>query len=68
MVLGALLAQEPALAVIAIFAISVGTALWATRGRPGLLAMSLGLPLVGIGLSFSEVGDAVLLGLLMQCS
>ena len=65
MVLGAVLAQEPELAVIAILATSVGTALWATRGRAGLLAMSLGLPLVGIGLSFSEVGDAVILGLLM---
>ena len=65
MVVGAVLAQEPALAVMGIIALSIGTALWATRGRPGMLAMSLGLPLVGIGLSFSDVSEALTLGSLM---
>ena len=54
MTLGAILAQLPIVAVPAIFSLSVGAALLAPRGKLGRLGLGLCLPLVGIGLSFSD--------------
>ena len=65
MIAGAVLAEVPVLAVTGIVVLSLGAAWWATRGRAGMLAMGLGLPLVGVGLSFSDLGVAVGLGSLM---
>lgn len=56
--LGGLLAGVPVLAVAAIGALGVGSALLASRFRFGMLAMSLSLPMVGVGLSYSDVGKA----------
>lgn len=57
MLIGGVLAQAPALAVPAVFGLSVLAALSAARWRLGALAMMLCLPLTGIGLSF-DVGTA----------
>jgi hypothetical protein len=65
MTLGAFLAQFPIVAVPAIFALSVGAALIAPRGKLGRLGLGLCLPMVGIGLSFSDPAEAAGLGALM---
>ena len=65
MVIGAVLAQLPWIAVPAVFALSVGAAYFAPRGRLGRLGLGLCLPMVGIGLSFGSLGEALGLGLLM---
>uniref|UniRef100_A0AAU2JYU7 FUSC family protein n=1 Tax=Streptomyces sp. NBC_00049 TaxID=2903617 RepID=A0AAU2JYU7_9ACTN len=59
MVLGALLAPTGWAAVAAVFVLAVAAALLAAGRRAGVLAMSLCLPMVGVGLSFAEVGDAL---------
>lgn len=56
--LGGLLAGVPVLAVAGIALLSVGAVLLAQRSRIGLVAMTLSLPMVGVGLSYSDVGDA----------
>lgn len=58
MFLGGLLAGVPVLAVLAIAALGPGSALLAARFRLGMVAMTLSLPMVGIGLSYPEVGKA----------
>ncbi len=65
MTIGAWMAQVPVVAVAGIVLLSIAAALWSARGRLGALALVLGLPLTGIGLSFSEVGEAAELGGLM---
>lgn len=65
MFLGGLLAGVPVLAVAAIAALGLGSALLAARSRFGLIAMTLSLPMVGIGLSFSDLGKAAGLAALM---
>lgn len=65
MVVGSLLAGEPWLAVIGIFVLAVVTAELARRRPVGRLAVSLALPLVGVGLSFTEIGDALGLAVVM---
>jgi hypothetical protein len=57
-VLGSLLTQQPVVAVVAMFLLGVGFALWARRTPAGRLAMALCLPLIGIGLSFDDVALA----------
>ncbi|WP_101846374.1 FUSC family protein [Zhihengliuella sp. ISTPL4] len=52
LLLGAALALVPVLAVLALALLSVGASMLAARGRAGQLALTLVLPLVGIGLSF----------------
>ena len=52
-------------AVVVIFVLGLLAPLWATRSRAGALVVALALPLTGIGLSFSSVGAAAGLGLLM---
>jgi hypothetical protein len=57
MVAGGVLAAVPVVAVAAIAGLGVGTAWLAARSRLGVLAMTLALPMVGIGLSF-DAGEA----------
>lgn len=63
-VIGAIITQVPVLALAALFALAVVFAQWSRRGRAGLMAMILGLPLVGIGLSF-DVSTAATAAALM---
>jgi fusaric acid resistance family protein len=65
MFIGGLLHGVPVLAVAAIFGLGVGAALLAARSRLGMIAMTVSLPLVGIGLSYSDIGEAAALGALM---
>ncbi len=64
-VLGSVLAGDPWLAVVGIFVLAVVTAELARRRPVGRLAMTLALPLVGVGLSFVEVRDALGLAVTM---
>ncbi len=59
MFIGGLLAGVPVLAVAAIAGLGIGAALLARRARLGMLAMNLSLPMVGVGLSYSDLGKAV---------
>ncbi|WP_149084995.1 MULTISPECIES: FUSC family protein [Microbacterium] len=52
LLLGATLALAPILAVLAVAGLSVLASVGAGRGRAGQLALTLVLPMVGIGLSF----------------
>jgi Fusaric acid resistance protein-like len=65
MLIGGLLAGVPVLAVAAIGALGVGAALLAARAPMGRVVMVLSLPMVGIGLSYSDVGKAAGLAGLM---
>lgn len=65
MFIGGLLANVPVLAVLAIAGLGVVSALLAARSRLGQIAMTLSLPMVGIGLSYSNLGKAASLAGLM---
>ena len=65
MFVGGALSGVPILAVAAIALLAVASALLAARSRLGLLAMTLSLPMVGVGLSFTDLGDAATLAGLM---
>ena len=65
MFLGGLLAGVPVLAVVVIAALGVGAAALAARFRLGTIAMTLCLPMFGVGLSYSDVGKAAGLAGLM---
>lgn len=56
--IGGLLAGVPVLAVAAIVALALGAVVLARNSRLGQIAMVLSLPMVGIGLSYPEVGKA----------
>jgi hypothetical protein len=58
MLLGSVLAEVPVLAVLGIFVLAIGAALLAARSRAGVLALSIALPLVGIGLSYEPATAA----------
>jgi hypothetical protein len=58
MFIGGLLSGVPVLAVVAIAALGLGAALVAARSRLGQIAMTLSLPMVGVGLSYSDLGKA----------
>jgi hypothetical protein len=58
MFLGGLLAGVPILAVAAIAALGVGAAALAARFRLGTIAMTLSLPMFGVGLSYADIGKA----------
>jgi hypothetical protein len=62
---GSLLAQVPVLAVPAIFALCVGAAAVASRGKAGQLALVLAVPLVGLGLSYEDPHETLGIALLM---
>jgi fusaric acid resistance family protein len=63
--LGGLLSGIPVLAVAAILGLGAGSALLAARFRLGTLAMNLSLPMVGVGLSYADVGTAAAITALM---
>jgi hypothetical protein len=65
MLVGALLAQIPVLAVPAIFALCVGAAAAASRSKLGKVALFLAVPLIGIGLSYDDPRETVGVALLM---
>jgi hypothetical protein len=65
MLLGGVLANVPVLAVLALAAMGVGAALLAARSRLGQVAMTLSLPLAGIGLSYPDIGKAAGVAALM---
>jgi hypothetical protein len=73
MFIGGLLANVPVLAVLAIAGLGVVSALLAARSRLGQIAMTLSLPMVGIGLSYPNLGKAaavaglMVLGSLFAC-
>ena len=58
MFVGSVLRGVPALAVLGIFALAVGSAELAQRRPFGRIVMTLALPLVGIGLSYAVIGEA----------
>jgi hypothetical protein len=58
MFLGGALAGTPVVAVAAIALLAVASALLAARSRAGEIAMTLSLPLVGIGLSYTDLDVA----------
>jgi hypothetical protein len=72
--LGGLLAGIPVLAVVGILGLGVGSALLAARFRFGVLAMNLSLPMVGVGLSYPDLGKAagvtllIVLGSVWACA
>jgi fusaric acid resistance family protein len=65
MLVGGLLASVPVLAVLAIAGLGVGAAALAARSPAGQIAIVLSLPMVGVGLSYSDVGKAAGLAALM---
>ena len=54
--IGGALAGVPALAVAAIAALGVASAELAKRSRVGMIVMNVSLPMVGVGLSYADVG------------
>jgi hypothetical protein len=58
MFVGGLLAHVPVVAVVAIAGLGVASAALAARFRLGMVAMTLSLPMLGIGLSYSALGKA----------
>jgi hypothetical protein len=58
MFLGGLLTGVPVLAVVTIGGLGVGAAALAARFRLGMIAMTLSLPMFGVGLSYSDLGTA----------
>ena len=65
MFIGGVLADVPVLAVAAIGGLGIGSVLLAARVRIGQVAMTLSLPMVGVGLSYPDVGKAAELAGLM---
>jgi hypothetical protein len=65
MFVGGALASVPVLAVVAIALLGIVTARLAAHSRVGLVAMTLSLPMVGVGLSYGELGEAAGMAALM---
>jgi hypothetical protein len=65
MIVGAVLAGVPVLAVAGVFVAGVGAAAVAARSPIGTVVMVLSLPLLGIGLSYTDVGIAATAAVLM---
>ena len=65
---GSLLGRHAWLAVVGIFALGLGTAVWSTRGRLGAVALTVCLPLVGIGFSFTDIAETTAIAGLMILS
>ena len=56
---GSVLAQWPVIAVLGMFALALGASLLASQRPLGLLALSLCVPLAGIGLSYAGVNSSL---------
>lgn len=65
MFLGAVLAGIPVLAVIAVFSLSIGAVLLTRQTRAGQVLLVLALPLVAVGLSYDDLGQAAGLALIL---
>ena len=65
MTIGSVLADSPALALVVLFAACVAAALFSTTGPVGALVLALGVPMIGIGLSLTDVDSALLLAAAM---
>ena len=65
MFVGGLLAGVPVIAVASIALLGVVSALLAARSRLGQIVMTLSLPMVGVGLSYSDIETAAGLAALM---
>ncbi|MBS1888754.1 MAG: FUSC family protein [Actinobacteria bacterium] len=65
MLVGGLLAGLPVAAVAAVAGLALGAVWLARHARAGRIAMVLSLPMVGIGLSYPDVGQAARLAGLM---
>jgi hypothetical protein len=65
MLVGGLLSGVPVVAVAAIALMGVGAVLLARRFKMGQVAMTLALPMVGVGLSYDDIGQAAGLAALM---
>lgn len=68
LLLGALLTQLPPVAVAALFVFGLVAPLWARHGLLGGLIIALCLPLTGIGLSYHDIGTALVFAGLMAGS
>lgn len=66
--LGGLLAGAPVLAVATVAGLGVGSAALAARSRLGTIVMSLCLPMVGVGLSYTVAKAAAAAGLMVAGS
>jgi uncharacterized membrane protein YccC len=64
-VLGSLLAHEPWLAVGGVFVLALAAAELARHRSIGQLVLTLALPLVGVGLSYTDLDEAAGLALIM---
>ena len=62
---GSVLSEEPALAVASIMVLAVGAAMLSTRRPLGPVLMTISLPMIGIGFSYRDVGEAFGLALLI---
>ena len=56
---GSVLAQWPIIAVLGMFALALGASLLASNRPLGLLALSLCVPLAGIGLSYAGINHSI---------
>ena len=65
MTIGSVLAGLPVLALIVLFAACVAAALFSTTGPVGALVLALGVPMIGIGLSFTDVESVLPLAVAM---
>lgn len=63
--LGSVVAGAPVVAVATIFVAAVGAALLAARRPLGMVMLNLAIPMLGIGLSFDDLGEAAALALLI---
>jgi hypothetical protein len=62
---GSLLSGEPVLAVASILVLAIGAAMLSTRPPLGPVLMTISLPMIGIGLSYRDVGEGLGLALLI---
>jgi hypothetical protein len=70
--IGGALSEIPVLAVAAVALLAVGAALRAARSRLGAIAMTLCLPMIGVGFSYSagkaaQVGALIVAGSAISC-
>ena len=63
--IGSLVANLHVLAVLTIFAVAIGAALLTTRRPFGRLVLTLAVPMVGIGLSFTDHGKGATIAVLI---
>lgn len=63
--IGSLLSQTALLAVLGIFLVAYGSAVLASRVAFGALALAMCAPVAAVGLSYTELSQALALGLIM---